>query len=817
MTKRDQVGNNEPTVLSGAWEGTTRLPDVGTRSVVLALDPDGRLGPGIRLRDLEEEQKLPELVQGAEKYRLLSTLGEGGMGKVYLAYDQDLKRRVALKVVKGEGTVSSARFLEEAQVMAQLAHPYIVPVFEVGLIDGKRFYYTMPVVRGRTLRDVIDELRAGNLATVKEWSLARRAQVWMQIGQAVGYAHAKGVVHRDLKPLNVMVGSHGEVQVMDWGLSKVLEAASVEKVRARAATATGQVMGTPWYMSPEQAAGEEVDARSDLWAMGVMLYELLTLQLPYEGAPLDVLAAIVRDEVRAPREVTPEVPGLLEDVCLKALRKRREERYARAEEMVGSVQVWLEAEAEKARRHELAEAKAAEGRALLEEYRRLQGEVARLAAEVEAVAKRFKPWQPIEEKADLTVAEDRVQEARQHLVEAAADAVGTLELALGFENENGTARGLIADYYWDCLLEAERARSDGDVGFLRRRVAAFHDGKYARELAGDGWLALTSEPSGAEVWLHRQVERGPVLVDGEPLRLGVTPLPATPLGMGSYVVVLRKEGYRDVRYPILIQRLGEWHGTAHLYKDSEIGAGFIYVPAGPFLQGGDPGTKTSLPRAMPSIDSFFVAELPVTNKEYLEFLNHIAARDPDEAHRRAPRRGTEGGSYWTFGANGFSLPEVDSDGDRHDPNWPVLAISWHDAVDYCAWRTSNDDRTYGLPTEAEWEKAARGVDGRIYPWGNRFDPALCNMRDSRERPEPVPVGTFTMDLSPYGVRDMAGNCEEWTADPYGDSRRSRIARGGAWLSNSVLVRCAYRSPIEPHLASGLRGFRLVSREPSSAT
>ena len=164
---------------------------------------------------------------------------------------------------------------------------------------------------------------------------------------------------------------------------------------------------------------------------------------------------------------------------------------------------------------------------------------------------------------------------------------------------------------------------------------------------------------------------------------------------------------------------------------------------------------------------------------------------------------------------GLELPEVDEEGDHCDERWPVYDVSWNDAVAYCGWRSERDDRAYRLPTEAEWEKAARGVDGRWFPWGNRFDPSLGNMRQSRrERPAVVPVAEFPKDVSVYSARGFAGNMRDWTATEEtvgtgSEARVVRVVRGGTWLSPSVQSRCAYRGFAEPIDVYPNIGFRLA--------
>jgi len=178
------------------------------------------------------------------------------------------------------------------------------------------------------------------------------------------------------------------------------------------------------------------------------------------------------------------------------------------------------------------------------------------------------------------------------------------------------------------------------------------------------------------------------------------------------------------------------------------------VPAGPFQVGGDARAQDALPAGELWVDAFEISTLPVTMGEYCEFMNALAASDPEEAWRRSPRQDPgvheSGGQYWGRPAAGepFVVPERDRDGDPWDPNWPVMVISWPDARAYAAWRSERDGVRYRLPSEAQWEKAARGVDGRIYPWGDELDPSLCAMRASfRGRPQPRPVGLFPTDVS----------------------------------------------------------------------
>jgi tetratricopeptide (TPR) repeat protein len=261
-----------------------------------------------------------------DKYVLLEQIGRGGAGTVYKAYQKDLKRIVALKVLRGEDPEMMERFTREAQTAARLRHPGIVAIYEIGRFHNVPFL-AMEHVDGRPL----DQL--GRLP------FRRAAQVLRDVAAAVEAAHRGGVIHRDLKPANILIDSDGRVAVTDFGLARPLSG-------ARSLTEKGIVVGTPAYMSPEQAAGErDLDGRTDVASLGSVLYELLTGQSPYVAAtPVDVALAVIHRAPVPPRRVNPEVPAELEAVCLKALEKDRNRRYLTARAFAEDLQRYLEGE-----------------------------------------------------------------------------------------------------------------------------------------------------------------------------------------------------------------------------------------------------------------------------------------------------------------------------------------------------------------------------------------------------------------------------------------------------------------------------------------
>ncbi len=762
----------------------------------------------------ESNGELPQPLGERTRYRVVARLGEGGMGEVYVAFDRDLRRELALKTVKADSDRPQIwRFLKEAQLLGQLGHPNIVPVYEMGLTHAGSPYYTMPVVRGETLHQILSSLALEDPAYLRVFSLTRLVQVFLQVTLAVEYAHVKGVVHRDIKPANIMVGEHGEVMLLDWGVAKLFGQAEVSTEAKQNITQSGFAVGTPTYMSPEQVTGENVDARTDVYALGILLYEILTLEPPFRGKLMEVMTAHLEKDPEAPRARAPEreIPLELERACLRALAKEPEARHQSARELHDEIQAWLESASDRARRRERAGELAAQGKLLLDQFYSLKEKVVEARALVESLRHRFHDWQSVEEKAPLFDAEDEVRSLETALAEAASEVVMAYSAALGHDPEHPDARSGMADFYWDRFREAEARRDLASRDFYGKLVGSFHDGRYTRELRGDGTLRVESSPPGAEVTLHRFEEKGLVLQATDERPIGTTPLEPFALPMGSYLAVLKKEGQRDTRYPIAISRNRNWRGAVRLFSDREIGEGFVHVPAGSFSAGGDEEVRGwSLPGAEVETEDFFITRSPVLVREYLEFLEDLARSDPEEALRRSPRRSPDGGFYFRQDSDGrLVLP---GGATRFSPELPVVSISWHDAVAYCEFRSRVDGREYALLTELEWEKAARGVDGRWYPWGNRFDPSLANVSGSLPgEAAPQSSDSFLTDESVYGVRGLAGNVRDWTATAIGQNQNMRVVRGGAYNLPAVTARAPNRFWLSPSFVVNYVGFRLVHR------
>jgi tetratricopeptide (TPR) repeat protein len=293
----------------------------------------------------------PAPLGGFSRYRIEGEIGRGGMGVVYRVWDLDLDRAVAMKVVR-DGAIADVaftRFVDEARVTARLQHPAVVPVYDVGTDPAGKLYFTMKLVEGHTLTDVVARARAG-AASFREYTRFRLIETFREICRAVSYVHERGIIHRDLKPDNVMIGRYGEVQIMDWGIAKAMSDAvptPQESPRVatpqRTQTRVGNVVGTPDFMAPEQARGMGGGTPQwDVYALGGILHHMLTGRAP-EAAVTRFAAAEERaGSLQSPRSFDATIPREVDAICMRALAPVPEARYPTAKEFADDIQAFLE-------------------------------------------------------------------------------------------------------------------------------------------------------------------------------------------------------------------------------------------------------------------------------------------------------------------------------------------------------------------------------------------------------------------------------------------------------------------------------------------
>jgi hypothetical protein len=341
---RPDGGAADETVSSGTWHVEAPSSDLPP----VSLDPSDAVtvddhapapgeGPAFQPRPF------------ADRYQPRRPLGAGGMGEVRLYHDHAIGRDVALKVIRPHRGATERRFVQEARVQGQLEHPAIVPVYDLGVDADGALYFTMKNVRGQSLASVLDGVRDGDAELAARFSLRRLLTVLSNVCLAVHYGHQKGVVHRDLKPGNVMLGAFGEVYLIDWGLAMVAGGDGA---------ATGGTMGTPGYMAPEQVAdASAVDARADVYALGAILFEILTLErLHAAEAVAERLVSTLRGDGDGPADRAPgrDVPPELDALCRAATRRDPAARLASAELLSQRIEAYLDGDRDLARRRDLA-------------------------------------------------------------------------------------------------------------------------------------------------------------------------------------------------------------------------------------------------------------------------------------------------------------------------------------------------------------------------------------------------------------------------------------------------------------------------------
>ena len=476
---------------------------------------------------------------------------------------------------------------------------------------------------------------------------------------------------------------------------------------------------------------------------------------------------------------------------------------------------------------------------------------ARSAAELSGVL----GWQPERDKRAGWLLEDEADDLQRQAEMKLLFAEQQLHNALSHTPGLLEAHQELAIFYERAHREAEERQDESGVAryrvHLRAHVDKLPDDELKRRLLeyldGAGRVVFETDPL-AEVSLHRLVSRNRRLIPAKLRELGSAARHDFELEMGSYLLIVEREGFTSARFPVFIGRQEEWHGVRpgddatfpiELLSAEAIGADDVYIPAGWFIAGGDAEAPGSPRRRRVWVDGFVMKRHPVTHREYLEFLNDALQSDEPLALSCAPRNraasvGEEGGGVYLRDAAGrFLMPEGDEQLERFGGgvtlDHPVTMVSWFSAAAYARWLAERTGLGWRLPVNLEWEKAGRGVDGRFFPWGDAFDPSWCQMRESSaDALWPVPVGDFAGDESIYGVRGLAGNTCDWCADSFqpmdsggeialipepreniDDTESFRVARGGSFYYPARRCRLARRDRDRPEHCYANVGFRVA--------
>ncbi|MBI2922706.1 MAG: SUMF1/EgtB/PvdO family nonheme iron enzyme [Planctomycetes bacterium] len=825
------------------------------------------------------------------EYVLVERIGGGGFGDVWVARHSEIAGRVvAIKVPSDRAFIRELR--AEAFLQSALVHPNIVRTIGLNTHHEPPFF-VMDFVEGISLRDLIRRK--------KRISPAQAARIGVQVLHALEFAHARGVVHRDIKPGNIICGSDGRVRVTDFGLSQVTDvsASTMKHSGGVKGTAPRLVPGTALYMSAEQRRGNAVDGRADVFSLGVVLFEMLTGELP-AGCDL-------------PSEVNPRVPPELDAIVKRAMKSDAAQRYPGAAAMRADLEAFLRGEAPAAKpvggwssraqqRWLAASAVATVAIAAVgllgpifgksrsrspEPYRAAMGPAADIAAkpgeplagrvvvktvpegaDVYVDGKNFGPSPaPIE---GLTAGTHVMTFRRTNFAEL------TVELKVG------PGEDLAPTYRLETLIGGLSIRTepegalvyvDGkDYGaaspvldlrnlpagrhMVRVEMAGFHAYECDIEVAGGrvterrfdlkpwgfGTLFLSSDPAGARVF-----------VEGKPAGTCDKPVTVERMKEGAYKVAFLLDGYEphettldvtsgdvtpynavltartsslDVEAPggapvwvdgeprgsgpvVLNLKAGEHRvrvfdtvKTVRLSPGEKAAAdfsledlGLVEIPGGEFTLGSDSGFPDARPARAVGLSAFAIDRREVSVRQYRRFLDDIRRTgDHSKCHPEEPR-GTD------------HTPATWGEAGTVTEDWPVLGVDWHDAYAYAAWAGKR------LPTEAEWERAARGPRGLTFPWGEEGayagEKARANVGGRNGGLEgPAKTGSYPQGASAEGVEDLIGNAWEWCADWYApdayavaaalDPRgpsggRSRVVRGGSFGAHPYDVRAFDRA------------------------
>ena len=664
-----------------------------------------RLSPDLR------EQLQATLGSG---YTIERELPGGGMARVFLAHDTALNRDVVIKVLAPERAVSlsAERFTREIRLAAALQEPHIVPVLNAGVTSDGLPFYTMPFVPGDSLRA---RIQAGPVA------LDESVEILRNLAQALAYAHDHGVIHRDIKPANVLLSS-GTAVVTDFGIAKALAAAGPGGELML--TEAGSSLGTPAYMAPEQAAGDDVDARADVYSWGVIAYELLAGHHPFHDkkSAQQVLMAHLAER---PKELVDQLPDA-----------HRRDPMARG--LAALAMRCLEKE---------ADARPANGGALL--------------AALHAIGVST----PVTRTPRLAIA------AGGAAVLLAAALAGVFWWSQG----KARAAALVP------RIQALAAQGKYSAAYLlakqaRRRLA---EDSTVKAVFADvtNEISVTSDPPGARVYLTMFGDSS-VADSSDGALIGTTPVRRYVTARADYRVVVKAPGYdpaRRIASRFLSPREGKSAADrsialdVRLSRTGSVPDGMVAIPGGTYqIVGHDIGRGQTADLAPFALDRF-----EVSNERFAEFV-------------RAGGYGNA--TLWSVGGETVTPARfVDKTGLPAPRDWvngappagrgryPVTGVSWHEAAAYCAWRGGR------LPSLFEWEKASR--DGRVsrfgvlMPWG-QYDPkSLGTVRANFSGFDTAPVDSFPFAISPYGIYNMAGNVKEWLVNRVGSGWGTT---GGSW-------------------------------------
>jgi serine/threonine protein kinase/formylglycine-generating enzyme required for sulfatase activity len=737
------------------------------------------------------------------KYRLEKRLGQGGMGVVYSARHSYLKTQLAIKVILpdlvGNDPQLVTRFRQEALAAAAIRHHNVVQVTDYGVVDDKMPFLVMEYVEGESLHDM--------LAREKRLGPEKAVELMAAICAGVGAAHKQGIVHRDLKPLNVMILKDKAqlseaVKILDFGLAKIK---SGELLGSFIQAQTTGLMGSPYYMAPEQWADEEPDAQADIYSLGVMLFQMMAGDVPFKGSSIP---AIMQKHLNNPpptfKEVGVDIPPMVEQAVRHSLEKDRHKRTQSVQDFVEELRrsiglgnqslptAGLTGALPVSAIHILTtppQAKVfmdnmAVGESQPDGYLLLEG-IQSGNHRIRISKPGFHDWE------NQIVCDGKPQQVIAQLQHTSGTIDPAKTILVGHNSTHNQpfpqTQGAQTQLYTGENQQNPQMLQGSQVGFQPSGQVSQMGGQVSQ--MGMQGSQVNWQQTGQQSFPGtEQQQRG-----FSPLIWGITGIFAllllTGLGVGGGYML----GLFGTTGPTATPTVGSSPAastTPVITSKNEM----VQIPGGRFRMGSNSGPENEQPAHEVEVQPFWMDKTEVTNAEYHEFVK--------ATNHRAP----------TGWAEGRPVPGKEM--------LPVVFVSMENIEKFIEWRSKRDNVRYRLPTEQEWEFAARnGEDSSLYPWGN--DPAITNA--VIEQASAIAVGSIPSGANKWGVLDLIGNVWEWTATEAslypgnsGTVAKTKVPtymiRGGSYnsrLSGERSVTATTRIAVDTTRQDGLLGFRLV--------
>ncbi len=748
------------------------------------------------------------------RYQLERRLGQGGMGVVFQARHIFLKTSHAIKVILpdlvGNDPMLVTRFRQEALAAAAIRHQNIIAVTDFGVVRGTMPFLVMEFVNGKSLQDI--------LADEKVMAPDRALEFICALGAGVAAAHRQNIVHRDLKPLNVMAQSNMPVseglKILDFGLAKIK---SGELLGSFVQAKTSGLMGSPFYMAPEQWSDEEPDARADIYSLGIILYQMLSGDVPFKGSSIP---SIMKKHLTLPlpsfKSIGVDVPPRLEAVVRKALEKEVANRTASVEEFLRDVRAAVDLSSARSSRETvsidanqtllspstLSKLSTAGGRqdTAKETAESMAGTISSSAlspSEREKLAQSQADYEREQAGRDRAAREEleREADARRQVAEEKERKRKADEERLHKEKEEREER---ERQHREQIERVERQAKELEdrlarlatsmppsVGVVDPEATQVSRSSIKPEVVGNNSFpggAAAVDRSQFEVSFPEKQKSSSMffIIGGAVLAFVVI------AGIGSYFL------FRSKPAPPPVNPTNTNQGAIGTTESTK--ADMVEIQGGTFLMGRNDGPIQEQPAHSTTVGGFLMDRTEVTNGEYADFVQQTGYAAPTHWVRGKPLPGQE--------------------------KWPVVNVSPRDADAFAAWRSKRDNVTYRLPTEEEWEFAARnGGQYKTYPWGDKWEEQRAVVKQA----SPREVGSYPDGKNRWGAVDLIGNVWEWTsskASAYGGNaqipanyREWIVARGGSYASDpndlQIPVSATYRDWYEPTLRHPNFGFRLV--------